>query len=53
MKIYYIIADDNKEYYVLATNHEQAMKIFKKKKNKDINLSKVYLQKIIVDDCYE
>lgn len=50
MKIYYIIADDNKEYYVLASNHEKAMKIFKEKIDKDITFTKVYLNKVIVGE---
>ena len=50
MKIYYIVTEDVKEYYVLASNHEEAMKIFKEKINKDISYTKVYLSKIITGD---
>ena len=50
MKIYLIITSDNDLYYVLALNHEEAMRIFKEKVNKEVCYTKIYLDEVIKGD---
>lgn len=50
MKVYYIITEDAKDYYILASNHKEAMKIVEEKINEEVSFTKVYLSKLITGD---